>query len=373
MAAFLCTIQENLANRCRPGHAKGALARIIARQRQGDCVQGNARSRDKRCLSPPLGGDGERDKPLDQLTRGTPPPAVELYAYRSFDRRWVLADSRLGDFLRPALWAAHSDRQVYLTTSLTDPLGDGPAVTACALIPDLHHFSGRGAKDILPLYRDAECKEANILPGLLDLLAKAYGRVVTPEDFLAYIYGVLAHPAFTQRYAEELSTRELRVPITKDVALFARVRDIGAKLLWLHTYGERYVPKGFHRGQVPRGKARCTKPVPEDKPSYPDNYDFNEATKTLHVGAGAFAPVAPEVYNFEVSGLKVVQSWLGYRMKNAKGKKSSPLDKIRPEKWTSKFTTELLELLWILEATIAEYPRQASLLRAVATVPTIRV
>lgn len=26
--------------------------------------------------------------------------------------------------------------------------------------------------------------------------------------------------------------------------------------------GERYVPKGRHRGQVPRGEARCTKPVP---------------------------------------------------------------------------------------------------------------
>lgn len=184
---------------------------------------------------------------------------------------------------------------------------------------------------------------------------------------------MLAHPAFTGRYAKELETRELHVPITKDAELFVQVRDAGAKLLWLHTYGQRYVPKGCHRGQVPRGEARCSKPVPEDKAGYPDKYEYNEPTKTLHVGAGAFAPVVPEVYNFEVSGLKVVQSWLGYRMKNPKGKKSSPLDDIRPEKWTGNFTTELLELLWILEATIAEYPRQATLLTAVATRPTIQV
>jgi predicted helicase len=247
-------------------------------------------------------------------------------------------------------------------------------VTAAAEIPDLHHFRGSyGAKEAIPLYRDGKDLRANIMPGLLDQLMTVFERKVTPEDFLAYVYGVLAQPAFTERYAKELGTCELRVPLTKDAGLFAQVRDVGAKLLWLHTYGQRYVPKGYKRGQVPKGKARCTKPVPGDKANYPDEYEYNDATKTLRVGAGAFAPVALDVYNFEVSGLKVVQSWLGYRMKNPKGKKSSPLDDIRPETWTGDFTTEFLELLWILEATINEYPRQAKLLAAVAKKPTIRV
>ena len=79
------------------------------------------------------------------------------------------------------------------------------------------------------------------------------------------------------------------------------------------------------------------------------------------------------VYNFEVSGLMVVQSWLAYRMKKPKGKKSSPLDDIGPQTWTGEFTTELLELLWILEATIAEYPRQAQLLEAVIGKPTMTI
>jgi hypothetical protein len=79
------------------------------------------------------------------------------------------------------------------------------------------------------------------------------------------------------------------------------------------------------------------------------------------------------VYEFEVSGLKVVQSWLGYRMKKPKGKKpSSPLDEIRPDCWTEQFTTELLELLWVLEATLAGYPGQAKLLAAVVKGPCFR-
>ena len=52
-------------------------------------------------------------------------------------------------------------------------------------------------------------------------------------------------------------------------------------------------------------------------------------------------------------------------MKKGAGKKSSPLDDIRPERWTSPFTTELLELLWVLEATVTGYPEQAKRLAAV--------
>ena len=196
-------------------------------------------------------------------------------------------------------------------------------------------------------------------------MSKTYGRNVTPEDFLAYVYGVLAHPAFTERYAQELGTRELRVPLTKDGRLFRKVRDVGRKLLWLHTYGERYVPKGKKQGQVPMGKARCVKLVPGDAGHYPEKYWYTDTTRTLHVGEGEFAPVAPQVYELEVSGLKVVQSWLGYRMKRPKGRKSSPLDDINTQEWPSQFTTELLELLWVLEATVAGYPAQARLLSAV--------
>ena len=35
--------------------------------------------------------------------------------------------------------------------------------------------------------------------------------------------------------------------------------------------------------------------------------------------------------------------------------------------WTSQFTTELLELLWVLEATLAVYPEQAQLLQEVVS------
>jgi hypothetical protein len=79
--------------------------------------------------------------------------------------------------------------------------------------------------------------------------------------------------------------------------------------------------------------------------------------------------VAPELWGFEVSGLRVVASWRGYRMRTRKGRKSSPLDEIRPERWTPAFTEELLELLWVLEHTLAMEPELEALLDEVVRGP----
>ena len=325
---------------------------------------------------PSLSGNGETGESIAELPRDAPAPHAERYAWRSFDRQWVLADTRLGDYLRPDLWRVQGERQVYLTSLLNHPLGEGPALTACSHVPDLHHFRGSfGAKEVIPLYRSADATEANLLPGLLDRLGAEYGRAVTPEDFAAYVYGVSAHPAFTARFSAELDTRELRIPVTRDGALFEAVRDRGARLLWLHTWGERFVseepaqgphPRGPRpRGRTPSGAARCTKAVPGDAEGCPTAFRYDGAARTLHVGEGEYAPVAPEVYGFEVSGLMVVQSWLRYRMRDGAGRRSSPLDGIRPGCWTSRFTTELLEVLWVLEATVEAWPEQERLLAAV--------
>lgn len=311
----------------------------------------------------------KKAKPIAQLASNTPVPDVHQYAYRSFDRHWIIADGRLMSRPRPELWVAHSEQQVYFTSTFTEPLGSGPALTACANIPDLHHFSGRGAKDTVPLFRDSRTREPNVLPGLLDQLRGTYKRKVSPQDFLAYIYGALAQPAFTQRFHKELETRQLRLPLTKDARLFGRVAEIGRRLLWLHTYAQRFTDQGRPKGKVPRGKARCARSVSDKPEAYPDHFEYNPGEKRLTVGTGAFEPVEPEVFDYEVSGLKVVQSWLGYRMRSGKGKKSSPLDDIRPLRWTAQFTTELLELLWVLEETLAIYPQQAKLLDKVLSGP----
>ena len=302
--------------------------------------------------------------PINELPTDAPPPPSQEYAYRFLDRQRLLADGRFISRHRPPLWQAHSDKQIYLMGRLTQVIGKGPALIASSLIPDIHQLTG-GGKDVLPLYRNADASEPNITPGLLDALSECYGCAVTLHDFAAYLYGIMAHPAYTERFYAELGTREVRAPLTKDGALFRKARDAGARLLRLHTYGERFVPHDEARGQVPVGAARCIVSVSQNAHDYPVEFRYNPASQTLRVGKGEFAPVAPEVYDFQVSSLKPLQSWLKYRMKSGAGRKSSPLDDIRPAAWTAQFTTELLELIWTLEATLAEYPGQAALLEEV--------
>ena len=138
----------------------------------------------------------------------------------------------------------------------------------------------------------------------------------------------------------------------------------------MHTYGERFAPEGKNQATIPAGKAQCQKNI--SATAYPEKFSYDSTPKLLRVGDGEFAPVDDAVWNFSVSGLKVLQSWLSYRMKAGAGRSSSPLDDIRPEKWTDSMTDELLKLLWILEHTVAMFPKLASQLDAILASPLFR-
>ena len=308
---------------------------------------------------------GEKLQTLAVLSSSELAPAILSYGYRSFDRQWLIADPRLADYLRPSLWGSHSDNQLYFASSLTEPLGDGPSLTLSSNTLDMHYFSGRGAKDILPLYRDARAQHPNLHPALPDALEQSFGQATDTEEIAAYLYAVLAHPGYTARFHEELENREVRVPFTLVKGLFEKATAIGRRLIYLHSYGKRFMQEQAW----PRGRARCTRGVPTE--GLPEKFSHDERTQTLHVGGGLFEPVASAVWKFEVSGLKVVQSWLGYRMKNRKGKKSSPLDDITQSSWPPEFTSELLRLLHLLEETLEIYPQQEVLLKQIITGPLL--
>ena len=295
------------------------------------------------------------DSAIATLDADAPAPEIVPYAYRSFDQQYILRDARLGDRIRPDLHRAHSSQQLYMTSLLTAVMGHGPAAVVTADVPDLDHFRGSfGGKHIMPLWRDADAAEPNVTSGLLDELTAVHGASISAERLFAYAYGILSQPEYVRRFWDELELPPPRLPITKDSDLFALVADHGERLLQLHTYRS-----------VPQGEARCTKPVSLDE--YPVDSHYDPGTKTFRVGDGEFAPVDPEVWSYSVSGLQVVKSWLDYRKLVPSGRKSSDLDKIRPERWT--FGEELIELLWLLEATLALEPEGAALLNEVCASP----
>jgi len=299
--------------------------------------------------------------PLEELDESSGPLAPRRLSYRSFDRQWMLPDGRLMDRPRPPLWSSMGNQQVFMTSLLTKVLGDGPGAVSSADIPDLDCFSGRGAKDVIPLWRDSAATEANLTEGLQAVLASELGDAATPEALFAYVYAVLAGN-YTERFRMDLEVPGPRIPITKDIALFEKMVELGKRLIWLHTYGERFVPDTENFGDIPAGGARCTVAVPSAPDGYPEKFDYDRDAKRLTVGEGVFEPVTQEVWEFNVSGLQVVKSWLSYRMKQGAGRRSSPLDEIRSERWPASFTEELCKLLWILEQTLNLTPKAAALL-----------
>ncbi|EQB16670.1 type ISP restriction/modification enzyme [Sphingobium lactosutens] len=309
-------------------------------------------SRDRKISKSYSNFEGVAGTALANLVIGDPAPEVGRYCYRSFDRQYALIDNRLADYIRPPLVKARGEANLFFASLMTKMLGVGAAMTATSELPDLDVFCGRGGKDVFPLYRDAAGTDPNITMGLLAALATEYDTEVTPEDLAAYVYAALGGQSYTRRFWNELETPGPRVPLTKSSKIFADTAKLGRKLIWLHTYAERF--RGDDRGdEVSAGSAKIIKGVSDSPTQYPETYSFDPDSGEIFIGTGRIGPVTAEVWEFEVSGLKVVQSWLGYRMKKRAGKKSSPLDLIRPERWTARMSEELLELLWVLEATLA--------------------
>lgn len=302
----------------------------------------------------PLFPGAEATPALAALPPSAPAPRVLRYGFRSFDRQHAFADERLGDRLRPPLWRALGEQQIYLACLLTKVLGHGPAATASAHVPDLDYFCNRGGKDIIPLWRDPEATRPNVTAGLVAALARAHGRAPNPEDIFAYAYAVLANPGYVRRFAEPLQLPGPRLPLTRDPALFERGAALGRTLLRWHTYGERL--RDPDDGFALTGAAAVLAEIPDTPAGYPERHHYDPSRQVLHVGAGQIGPVSPGVYGFAVSGLQIVKSWLDYRMKKGAGKRSSPLDELRPGRWTAALTRELLELCWALEWTLAQYP-----------------
>lgn len=296
-----------------------------------------SRDRDLESTPPDLRAPGQRLAALRTLEPDAACVEPTPYAYRSFDRHWVLPDARLGDFMRPALWRAAGPRQVFLTSFLTGVLGPGPAAVATRHVPDLDCFRGSfGARAVVPLWLDAAATRPNVSADWLERLTQRYGFRVGARALMAYAYAVLGTRDYVARFEEELRTPGPRVPLTGHPALFLRTVALGEQLLALHV-----------AQAIPVGRARWSAAVDD---TYPTVASYDRAALALRVGSGIVAPVAPAVWEYSVSGLRVVPSWLRRRLPGRRAR--STLDAIGPTVWPAAFTGELLELVWLLEATL---------------------
>jgi hypothetical protein len=306
------------------------------------------------------------------------------YGFRSFNRQWIIPDIRVITQPTAELWGSRSDRQIYLTAFLEESPSSGPALTFTGLVPDLHHYKGSFGGRAFPLWRDSKATEPNLPPKLLPYLSQSYGYKVSAEDFLAYIAAVAAHPGFTARFQDDLSTPGLRIPITTDSATFAEAADLGRTIIWLHTFGERMAnakvgrpqqPPRLPVGKTPRIPAAGA--IPQDPTAMPDTIDYDPVSKRLSVGQGYIENVEPGMWNYEVSGKQVLLQWFSYRKAHRERpiigdrRTPSPLGDIQPAHWLAEYTTELINVLNVLGWLVDLEPKQDELLDRICSGPLI--
>ncbi|MEP7340666.1 MAG: type ISP restriction/modification enzyme [Acidobacteriota bacterium] len=308
------------------------------------------------------------------------------YGFRSFDRQWIIPDNRLINQPNPELWETHSQRQMYLTAFDAHSPTSGPALTFTGLIPDLHHYKGSFGGRVFPLWHDREARVPNIPPNLLAYLGQRYERQVSAEDLFAYIAAIAAHPAFTARFQSDLVQPGLRIPLTADADTFAAAAELGRAVIWLHTFGERFVdPKQGRPATPPRLPANAAPripaagAIPQDAAAMPDTIEYDETNQRLKIGSGYVERVTPQMWSYEVSGKHVLRQWFSYRKANRErpiiGDRRPPskLGEIQPSHWLAEYTTELINVLNVLGKLIELEPAQADLLERVCSGPTITI
>lgn len=288
--------------------------------------------------------------PLQEATVEQLTDKIQPYSYRAFNTSWCLADNRVMRRGVPFLWQNHSKKQIYFAGIFKKPNVHGPALIACSHVPDLD-FLMSGGKDIIPFFGPNEV--VNIDQSLHRLLQKTYEKTIPPENICFYAFAILTHPSYTKTFHRELVHSSPRIPLTNDYRVFSAGAHFGKQLIAIQTAGHRFP----ETTQELFGQAECL--VPQPKP-YPENFLYQPKHKTIFIqNQKQYIPfvrnVDQNVWSFSISGFKPIQSWLQYRKKKGSGKRSSPLDEIRPMQWTQQLTNQLLNTIWSVEKSILQY------------------
>ncbi|MFD4630415.1 type ISP restriction/modification enzyme [Streptomyces sp. NPDC058284] len=273
-----------------------------------------------------------------------PCPEPVRVLHGPFDEQWLIPDHRLLDVARPELWRVAGEGQLFAVEQGYVPGAPGPAVLASAVLPDGRSPAGRPGR-IRPLFRRPGGLEPNVAPGLLAQLSGVLGQDVTARALLAWVLA-----------AGTASPAGCRVPLTRDADVWARGVELGQRLLRLRMRGDGERPK------LPGGRRPY---VRAPLPAWPRALSYDAEQEVLRIGEeGVVSPVPREAWEYEVSGVRVVERWFAVRTRDAE---AGTLEAIRPAAWPQPWTSELLELITVLALTAELAPRQEELTATLGT------
>jgi predicted helicase len=182
------------------------------------------------------------------------PSAVRSALYRPFTTRKlylgeIIVDepSKTGLYLPPARVSENR------LLCVTDAGSEKPFMALVTNMPTDLHMVGSGAScQCFPLYTydaDGGHRRDNVTDWALEQFRARYPKAkVTKKDIFHYVYAVLHHPVYREKYAANLRRELPRIPFAEDFAAFAKA---GEKLAALHTGYESQKEHKLKRVETP--------------------------------------------------------------------------------------------------------------------------
>ncbi len=195
-----------------------------------------------------------------KLTRGTfaefSESRVRQSLYRPFDKRWLYYDGTVND--RPGQFAEflplERDNQVLVISDLGFR-ASGFSALLTDLIPDLHLCAAVDAHQCFPFYvydEDGTNRRENITDWARDQFHSRYkDKTITKWDIFHYVYGLLHHPGYRTKFAENLKRELPRIPFAPTPRDFRAFADAGNKLSKLHVGYESVEPYNLKWEETP--------------------------------------------------------------------------------------------------------------------------
>jgi predicted helicase len=226
-------------------------------------------------------------------------------AYRPLDRRWLYNDPKLVKRYGPELqsvWGATN----FALYALPSSTGAGPAVWCHGLLPDYHAFRGSYGGYAFPL-RDSRLGHGpfNISPSVLAGLAASYGTTVRAEDVFDAILALLSATFYTLRFAEDLEDVFPHVPFPSDHAPFLAAAELGREIRAVEI---------FARPPRSTSLTRALARIETEPDGTLDASDWSEGEFFLCANhTGRVSGVARDIWDFSVSGYRLLPRWLDAR------------------------------------------------------------
>ncbi|EMB6972159.1 DNA methyltransferase [Campylobacter jejuni] len=129
-----------------------------------------------------------------------------------------------------------------------------------------------------------------------------YKEKFSPEDILGYIYAVLFHKIYREKYLDFLKIDFPKIPFTKDKNTFKNLSKLGLKLINLHLLKNDELD--FNVGEA------LFKDI-KNKNFKIQKIKYNKDVKELFINESLyFTKVSPEIYEFKIGGYAVLDKYL---------------------------------------------------------------